>query len=360
MTGPTILGGAEGTLGGPVFEAYRAIQSDSSFAWSQDGTRLAFTAALDGDSTDIYLFNLSDSSVTRLTDEAGHAAALHWSPDGRFLQYISVISFGTGAGVAMEGLWVYDFETSQAQHLKTSESNGEDFLAWTDNSHFLISSWGRICGGSYNLRIVDAISSEQQVIVDQGFTAAAYDPENKFGMIAVAYNYDNCGSSEPLDVGLMIFGESVPVLGADGPIAGEIGFKKFEQMIAYDIGFIPVGNLFTVYGDAGLQTIYYKGQYGYNSLEILSEVKGLTPSPSPTGDYWSWSSRVNPGLWITENNSNPVDLSPIFNGTPLWSQDGQSLYFFEFNRLFLSSAPQFSGGTLVVEIPGQDILAIVK
>jgi hypothetical protein len=257
-------------------------------------------------------------------------------------------------------LWVYDFETNQARQLKTSESNGEDFLAWTDNSHFLISSWGRICGGPYNLRIVDAISSEQLVIVDEGFTAVAYDPENQFGMFSVAYNYDNCGSSEPLDAGLMIFGESVPVLGADGPIAGKIGRKKFEQIIAYGVGFIPQGNLFTIYGDGGLQTIYYKGQYGYNSLEILPEVKGLTPSPSPTGDYWSWSSRVNPGLWITENNNNPVELSPIFTGAPLWSQDGQSLYFFEFNRLFLSSAPQFSGGTLVVEIPGQDILAIVK
>ena len=109
-------------------------------------------------------------------------------------------------------------------------------MAWEDNSRFWINSSSLTCGGAYNLRIVDAISSEQQVIVDQGFTAVAYDPENKFGMLSVAYNYDNCGSSEPLDGGLMIFGENVPVLGADGPIAGEIGFKKFEQVIAYGVG----------------------------------------------------------------------------------------------------------------------------
>ena len=114
MTGPTILGGAEGTWVPQSLKLIVLYNQTDSFAWSQDGTRLAFTAALDGDSTDIYLFNLSDSSVTRLTDEAGHAAAMHWSPDGRFLQFISVNSFGTGAGVAMEGLWVYDFETSQA------------------------------------------------------------------------------------------------------------------------------------------------------------------------------------------------------------------------------------------------------
>ena len=73
------------------------------------------------------------------------------------------------------------------------------------------------------------------------FTAVAYDPENKFGMLSVAYNYDNCSSSEPLDIGLMIFGEGVPVLGPDGAIEGEIGFKKFEEITAYGLGFIPAG-----------------------------------------------------------------------------------------------------------------------
>ncbi len=360
LTGPIIQPSMEDTHGDPAFEAFGAMQYSDSLAWSPDGTRLAFIAARDGDSADIYLFNRSDNSVARLTDEAGHAAALHWSPDGQFLQYVSVNTFGTGAGSDMAGLWVYDFKSSQAQLLETLDSNGEEFVVWMDNSRFLINSIGRLCGGSYNLRIVDAASSDQQVIVGEGFTAVAYDPENQFGMFSIAYDYDNCGSSEPLEIGLMIFGESVPVLGADGPISGEIGRKKFEQVTAYGIDFIPQGNLFTVYGDEGLQYIYYNGQYGYISLEIRPEVKGLIPYPSPTGDYWAWASPMNTGLWITENNSNPVELSPLFTGSPLWSQDGQGLYFFESNRLFLSSAPQFSGGTLVVEIPGQEILAIIQ
>ncbi len=358
LTGSAIQPGMGGTHGDPAFEAFGAMQFTDSLAWSPDGTRLAFVAARDGDSADIYLFNRTDNSVARLTEEAGHAAELHWSPDGQLLQYISVNAFGTGAGFDMEGLLVYDFHRKQTQLLETLESNGENFLAWTDNSRFWINSFSRTCGGQYNLRIVDAISYDQKVIVSEGFTAVAYDPENKFGMFSVGYNYDNCGSSEPLDPGLMIFGESVPVLGADGPVIGEIGRKKFEQIIAYGIGFIPQGNLFTIYDDGGLQTIYYDN--GHYSLKPLPEVKELTPYPSPTGNYWAWASRGKAGLWITENNINPVELSPLFTGSPLWSQDGQSLYFFENDRLFLSSAPQFSGGKLVVQIPGQEILAIIK
>jgi hypothetical protein len=360
LTGPIIQPGVEGTHGDPSFEAYGAMQSIGSLAWSPDGTQLAFIAARDGDSADVYLFNRSDNSVTRLTEEAGHASALNWSPDGQFLEYLSIYTFGTGAGAEMAGLWVYDFQIKQAILLESLESNGEDFIAWMDNNRFLINSWGHLCGGAYNLRIVDATSLEQQVIVEEGFSAVAYDPENQFGMFSVAYTYDNCGSSEPLEPGLMIFGESVPVLGADGPIMGEIGRKKFEQIIAYGLRFIPQGNLFTVYGDEGLQYIYYKGQYGYNSLEILPEVKGLVPYPSPTGDYWAWASRMNTGLWITENNSNPIELSPLFTGVPVWGQDGQTIYFFENNRLFSASAPQFSTETLVVEIPGEEILGLVK
>ena len=351
LTGSTIQPGMDSTPGDPAFKSYSAMQFSGSLAWSPNSTWLAFVAARDGDSADIYLFDRTDNSVSRLTEEAGHATALHWSPEGQHLQYVSVNTFGTGAGLDMEGLWVYDFQGKQAQLLETLKSNGEDFLAWMDNSRFLINSWGRLCGGAYNLRIVDATSFDQQVIVDQGFTAVAYDSENQFGMFSVAYTYDTCGNGEPMDAGLRIFGNSVPII-------EENGYKKFEQIIAYGIGFIPQGNLFTIYGDEGLQTIYYDN--GNYSLNILPEVKGLTPYPSPTGDYWAWASRGQAGLWITENNSNPVELSPLFTGSPLWSQDGQSLYFFENNRLFLSSAPQFSGGKLVVQIPGQEILAIIK
>lgn len=219
----------------------------------------------------------------------------------------------------------------------------------------MISSWDRLCE-SNNLRLVNAAMLYNQVIVDGCFTASAYGPDQKFGMFSVTdFNYENCSCGEPMDAGLRIFGEGIGY-----PIVGEIGVKKFEQVVVYGIGFIPQGNLFTIYGDEGLQYIYYKGQYGYNSLEILPEVKGFLPYPSPTGEFWAWASRGQAGLWITENNSNPVELSPLFTGAPLWSQDGQNLYFFEDNRLFISSAPQFSGGVLMVEIPEQEILRIAK
>ena len=351
LTGPIIQPGIADTHGDPTFEAFRAMQSFGSFAWSPDGTRLAFVAARDGDSADVYLFDRSDNSATRLTDEAGHATDLHWSPDGQRLQYLSIHTFGTGAGAAMEGLWVYDFQGKQAQLLETLESNGEDFLAWTDNSHFLMASWSPICE-SYNLRLVNAARLLSQVIVDGCFTGIAYDPTQKHGMFAVTdFNTENCSCGQPLDAGLMLFGEGVGY-----PVAGEFGYKKFELLNAYTIRFIPQGNLFLIFGDDG-QPFIFNDQL--SNMDIPAEVSGLSPYASPTGDNWAWSSHAQSGLWITERNMNPVELSALFSGVPLWSPDGQTIYFYEFNRLFSASAPQFDTGTLVVEVPG-DILGLVR
>lgn len=352
LTGPSTQLSPENTHGDPAFEVIGALQFSDSLAWSPDGSRLAFVAARDGDSADVYLFNRSDNSVVRLTEEAGHAAALHWSPDGLLLQYISVNSFGTGAGFSMEGLWVYDFQGNQIQRLEMLESSGENFLVWTDTSHFLITSWSPICE-SYNLRLVDAASFYNQVIVDGCFTGIAYDPEQKHGMFAVTeFNTENCTCGEPLDAGLMLFGEGVGY-----PVAGEFGYKKFELLNAYTVSFIPQGNLFLIYGDDGQQFIFNDQ---LSNMEIPAEVSGFSPYASPTGEYWAWASRVQSGLWITERNLRPGELSPLFSGVPLWSQDGQTIYFYENNRLFSASAPQFDTGVLVVETGGDEILGLVR
>ena len=101
-------------VGEPEFEASRAMQMPQSLAWSTDGSTLAFIDRRDGESADVYLFNPVDLSVARVSEEAGHANDLHWSPNGTYLQYLSTNSFGTWGGSNMEALWVYDFRNRKA------------------------------------------------------------------------------------------------------------------------------------------------------------------------------------------------------------------------------------------------------
>ncbi len=351
LSGASIQANMGDEVGNPAFEALRAMQMPGSIAWSPDGTRLAFIAARDAESADVYLFNTADESVTRLTEETGHAYELHWSPDGQLLEFLSAQTFGTGAGSVMESLWVYDFQSSQSQLLENLESGGETFLAWTDTSHFLISSWGTMCEG-YSLRLVNAARSFNEIIVDGCFTGIAYDPENKQGMFAVTeFNYEYCNCGEPLDPGLRIFGEGIGY-----PAAGEIGTKKFEQLDAYTVSLFRreiflsfmdmiVSNLFLM----RTLLIWKSRRKWFSLLPMLHQTELIGPGLLAKSRLWV----------TTERNINPVGLSASFSGVPQWSQDGQTIYFFENNQLYLASAPQFNTKTLITEIGGVEIPGLI-
>ena len=57
-------------------------------AWSPDGKRIAFTA-LEKDRRDVYLYNLEDDSLDRLTDDPYSDGYPTWSPGGDYLYYTS-------------------------------------------------------------------------------------------------------------------------------------------------------------------------------------------------------------------------------------------------------------------------------
>ena len=66
----------------------KKVFSVESFAWSPDGSRIAFSATINPDliqgaTSDIYVLNLGDDSVRKIVAQPGPDSGPRWSPDGK-------------------------------------------------------------------------------------------------------------------------------------------------------------------------------------------------------------------------------------------------------------------------------------
>jgi dipeptidyl aminopeptidase/acylaminoacyl peptidase len=159
--------------------------------WSPDGEQLAFVAARDGPSSDIYLFDLPSRRLRRLTSGPNQSASLSWSPDGRWIAHQSVESFGTGAGWKMGSVWAVAADGSDLNKLYEPASGGEVFVDWSKGDSLIRTRSHR---RSHDLRAAGAEGSVENVLVPSYFNDAAYDPESGTVAYAVPLALGSTGS----------------------------------------------------------------------------------------------------------------------------------------------------------------------
>ncbi|MDY6866806.1 MAG: hypothetical protein SVT56_02710 [Chloroflexota bacterium] len=336
--------------GDPGHSVLLAMQFFGSIAWSPDSTYLAFVAAMTNSNTDLYLLNVADLSVSRLSDESSNAALINWSPDGRFIEFTTVNNFGTGAGMDMDAIWVCDRNQGSTKLLEQSTSSGEVFISWINNESFYMNSWSQLCSNN-NLRAINAVTGSQEVIFESCFSSVAYDPNEKMGIFAVNdMLVGSCECGEVDEYGTYSFGDRL------GMSDVGIMFGKFEQINAFGVELLDPGNLFALYTGDGLSHLFDTTGF---PISIPNEVAGLKPYPSPNGDYWAWYPYYgdNTSLWITDQQSNPMKLSTSVSGNVIWGDTGNRLYFYESNQIFYADAPDFKT-KLFAEIPVSQILVI--
>ena len=295
--------------GDPGFEALRAVGERSSYAWSPDGTRLAFAGVMDGPSAEMYLFDETTQKIKRVSRDNTQDFAPSWSPDGNTLLYLGADGFGTGAGMVMSGVWSAAGDGSNPKQLYATTSGGEEIDGWLNNTTVVLDTWGIVCGPN-KLRLYDVGSRQQTLLIDGCITSAAANGGRGAAMFST-------------DSGLYL-------LTAEAPVPAKFSQEANARIKPWG----PDDYVFTVqFENGGLAT------YGTSDIEHQ-----VSPVSAASGDLevamygliWGWTSQdaAQPGAWIRGPG---VDIGQIFTGKarcPAWDTHNNLLFF----------APSDSGG----------------
>jgi len=88
-------------------------------SWSPSGRLLAFTAAIDGPSTDLYVYDTLTDQIRRLSDGPEMATQPEWSPDSKWIIHRGLLF--RGEGCEETGVWAAASDGSQVKWIYSGE-----------------------------------------------------------------------------------------------------------------------------------------------------------------------------------------------------------------------------------------------
>ncbi len=164
-----------------ALETLEAVTRENGLSWSPNGRYLAFTAALDNFSSDLYLYDTLRQRVERLNGLYSHNGTPFWSPKSNWLisQELELRSAEEGwKSVNVTALRVPGYDDQNTLYLPPAGSQSEVFLGWTNAQNLV--SFSQAAQGPQTIREVNVESVKTNLIFESPFKDAAFDPESKF------------------------------------------------------------------------------------------------------------------------------------------------------------------------------------
>jgi WD40 repeat protein len=292
--------------------------------WSPDGERLAFVSALDGQYTNVYVYDLKTGRITRMTDRPHYEYAVKWSPTGNYLFFSEAESFG-GGGITGGGAWVIRADRPLAPPVwgipGSDTTPAFDLYAWTSPDRLLLESYSQPCGIEA-LNIVDVAAGTMQPIWQ-------------------AANWGDC-------IGNIIRDPS------DGDfLLNQIFVNSNDLHIAL---LASNGTKIKEVASADLRTFLLQGDYpdglsleGSTAAAPAAPPGAFIPFESPDGSLWAWLSWPIPwyhtgggGLWIGNPGEEPRLVYASQVDSFSWSPDPNTIFFCAGGNLYAAHRPDFN------------------
>ena len=281
--------------------------------WSPDGRYLAFIAALDGPSSDLYVYDTADGTVMRLTSGLNQAATPIWSADGRWIVHQEVETFGSGAGWSVNTIWAAAADGSAIVRLyDVPDYNGpEMFLGVTTSNDLLVYRWSQ---STPDLHVV-SIDDGRVTVLHEGFPsvdAVALDPLSGAIAFTAGNLYLRSSGSDAVSV---------------------IDLRPWSDVI-----WAPGFNQFFAQGEARVLALTPAGE-----SRVISEEQAI-PVPSPDGSWLALSGKT---LRLYSASWELVQELAIGTSTVIWRLDSEGLFFVEDDSLYYLPVPD--GQPMLVE-----------
>lgn len=161
-----------------LYKAIHGYRFGDSMAWAPDGERLAFVAALDGPSADVYMYNTQTDELIRLTDGPNQPYLNGWSPDGNWVVHQEVVNIWLGGqGIEFDpiALWAAAANGNGSTHLLAVD---EQIVIkdWTSPTQFVAHRQDFDYFAKSRLQLVDLYSGVVSTYYPGYFYALAVDP----------------------------------------------------------------------------------------------------------------------------------------------------------------------------------------
>jgi hypothetical protein len=176
-----------------AFETFEAITLEEGIAWSPSGRFLAFNAALDNESSDLYVYDQLNNRVERLNGLYTHSASPSWSPGSNWLISQEMSKDDSDIGWRAEnvtGLQIPGYDAQNSLYLPPSDSKGEVFVGWINPQSFMV--YSRTPSGASTLKQVDVQTQRSTIVFDGLFDQVVFDPLSQ--TLAVTVNNDQAAA----------------------------------------------------------------------------------------------------------------------------------------------------------------------
>lgn len=278
-----------------------------SLAWSPDSQFVAFTAQIDGASSDIYIYNIQDKTIRQLTNESLNIYSMDWAPNGQRILYEISSPLGNiseGREFHLVNLDGREIPFTDKSLYKYLHWNGYD---WISDNIYLLLRWSDAPPHQSDFKILNTDTGQVKDMWPYSAEFFAIDHENKAVYLSFKHYYDS--SSHPA--------EGIYIVGING------NFRKIsDQQLILVEGQGPYQILGQNYGRR-VYNIKYDG-----SIEPLAWNGYPFPYLSPNGKFLLYLEYKNLALYT--NSYQPIKSwqveEDIYKIT--WRPDSLGLFIF--------------------------------